>query len=186
MNFQIGGKDYVKMKKAIFHCLMGAKKKPTKPRAGINRLLIANRGEIALRIHRSAKELGISTIGIFSEDDSHALHLSHVNESISLGAAGPNAYLDMANLIKIALANKCDAIHPGYGFLSENHKFASKVNSAGLIFIGPTENQLKLFGDKISALRHAEKLDIPVLGISEELENYKSLEVFVHQHLRGL
>ncbi|MAW34260.1 MAG: carbamoyl-phosphate synthase large subunit [Proteobacteria bacterium] len=148
----------------------------------MNRLLIANRGEIALRIHRSAKELGISTIGIFSEDDSHALHLSHVNESISLGATGPNAYLDMANLIKIALANKCDAIHPGYGFLSENHQFASKVNSAGLIFIGPTENQLKLFGDKISALKHAEELDIPVLGISEELENHKSLEGFVDKN----
>ncbi len=146
---------------------------------GINRLLIANRGEIALRIHRSAKELGIFTIGIFSEDDRYGLHLSHVDKTIPLGENGPKAYLDKEHLIEIAMANECDAIHPGYGFLSENFEFAAKVNAAGLIFVGPTEKQLKLFGDKISAIEHAEKLGIPVLGVSGELEDYTVLQDFV-------
>ncbi len=148
----------------------------------ISRILIANRGEIAHRIHRSAKEIGIHTVGVFSDDDKAGRYLDFVDTAIGLGGLGPKAYLDQEKIIKIAEDNKCDAIHPGYGFLSENAEFAEKVIEVGKIFIGPSVDQLSLFGDKLAALAYAKELGIPVLETSGTLKNSEELTDFVQQN----
>ena len=103
----------------------------------MKRILITNRGEIAIRIARSVKDLGMKAVGICSDDDLDSLHLSKMDEVHSLDSEGVSAYLDIKKIVAIARENKIDAIHPGYGFLSENPKFASAIKRAGLIFIGP-------------------------------------------------
>ena len=111
------------------------------------RILVANRGEIAIRIMHAAAELGISSVAIYSEDDASALHVRKADMAVSLGASGARAYLDGAKIVEIARDTGCDAIHPGYGFLSENAKFAQSCIDAGIIFIGPEPVTLELFGD---------------------------------------
>src|SRR5689334_22767809 len=98
---------------------------------GLARLLIANRGEIAIRIARTAAELGIRTVGVFSEDDATALHVRRVDEARALSGHGPRAYLDLDQLVAVARASGCDAIHPGYGFASERADFARRCADAG-------------------------------------------------------
>ena len=112
-------------------------------------LLIANRGEIAIRIARSAKDLGIKTIGIYSEDDVNSLHLSKMDDNYLLKGKGTSAYLDIKNIISVAKECKAEAIHPGYGFLSENPGLAREAEKNGISFVGPEEKTLKLFGNKI-------------------------------------
>jgi acetyl/propionyl-CoA carboxylase alpha subunit/acetyl-CoA carboxylase carboxyltransferase component len=129
----------------------------------IKKLLIANRGEIAIRIAEAAAELGIATVGIRSEDDANSLHIKRVDEVKALKGRGAAAYLDIAGVIGAAKATKCDAIHPGYGFLSENADFAKACAEAKITFVGPTPEQLKLFGDKAAARAHAQKCKVPVL-----------------------
>src|SRR5579862_6363422 len=117
----------------------------------IKKLLIANRGEIAIRIAEAAAELGIASVGIHSEDDANSLHIKRVDEVQALKGRGSAAYLDAPGVIAAARAAKCDAIHPGYGFLSENAAFARACEVARIEFVGPSPEQLDLFGDKARA-----------------------------------
>ena len=128
----------------------------------IKRLLIANRGEIAIRIARSAQDLGITAVAVFSEDDGTSLHTRLADESIGLKGVGPRAYLDIEAVVAAALDARCDAVHPGYGFLSENAAFARACAKAGLIFVGPDPETLDLFGDKALARDLAASLGVPV------------------------
>ena len=113
------------------------------------KILIANRGEIAIRIMRACRELGIKTVAVYSSADKDSLHVQFADESILLGDAAPKeSYLNMDKLVQAALDSKADAIHPGYGFLSENASFATAVESANLTFIGPSADSIRAMGDK--------------------------------------
>jgi len=126
-------------------------------------LLIANRGEIAVRIARAAAELGARTVAVYSQDDAESLHIRKAEHAVELPGTGPRAYLDGAAIIAAALQTGCDAIHPGYGFLSESATFARDCAEAGLKFVGPSVEHLELFGDKGKARSLAQRLDVPVL-----------------------
>jgi acetyl-CoA carboxylase, biotin carboxylase subunit len=131
----------------------------------IERLLIANRGEIALRIIRACKELGIASLSVFSEVDRKSLHVLRADEAYPLGGSTPReSYLNQAGIIDIARKNGADAIHPGYGFLAENPDFADAVRSAGMLFIGPTGDAIRCMGDKTSARKVARQLGIPTIS----------------------
>ncbi len=136
----------------------------------IRKLLIANRGEIAIRIAEAAAELGIATVGVYSEDDATSLHVKRVDQAVALKGKGAAAYLDIASVIAAARAAKCDAIHPGYGFLSENAAFATACAAAKIAFVGPTPEQLALFGDKARARAQAVKCKVPVLPGTGEVD----------------
>jgi len=126
-------------------------------------ILIANRGEIAIRIARAAADLGIRTVAIHSDDDDASLHVKLADEARALGASGPAAYLDVRRVIAAAQAAQCEAIHPGYGFLSENAEFARACAAAGITFIGPSPDVLSVFGDKARARALADRYGVPVL-----------------------
>ena len=126
-------------------------------------ILIANRGEIAIRIARAAADLGIRTVAVYSEDDAESLHVKIADESRPLGLAGPAAYLDIARVIAAAQAAQCQSIHPGYGFLSENAGFARACATAGIVFIGPSPEVLSVFGDKARARALADRFGVPIL-----------------------
>jgi acetyl/propionyl-CoA carboxylase alpha subunit/acetyl-CoA carboxylase carboxyltransferase component len=126
-------------------------------------LLIANRGEIAVRIARAAAELGTRTVAVYSQDDAESLHIRRAEHAVELPGTGPRAYLDGAAIIAAALQAGCDAIHPGYGFLSESAAFARDCAEAGLRFVGPQVEHLELFGDKGKARSLAQRLGVPVL-----------------------
>jgi acetyl/propionyl-CoA carboxylase alpha subunit/acetyl-CoA carboxylase carboxyltransferase component len=128
----------------------------------LRRVLIANRGEIAVRIARAAAELGIESVGVCSEDDAAALHLRLVDEVRTLRARGPGAYLDGAQLVAAARDAGCDAVHPGYGFLSERDDFARACAAAGLRFVGPAPETLALLGDKTAARELAARCGVPI------------------------
>ncbi len=127
------------------------------------KLLIANRGEIAIRIARAAAGLGIETVSIHSQDDALSLHVRKTDESRALPGTGVPAYLDIDAVIAAARDAGCDAVHPGYGFLAENPAFAQACAKAGLVFVGPTPQTLDLFGDKAKARALAARLGVPVL-----------------------
>ncbi len=129
----------------------------------ITRLLIANRGEIAIRIARAAAELGIETVGIYPADDGASLHIRKVDDAVRLDGAGAAAYLDGAQILRVAQDRGCDALHPGYGFLSENAVFARACAQAGVTFVGPSPETLALFGDKARARQLAAETSVPVL-----------------------
>jgi acetyl-CoA carboxylase biotin carboxylase subunit len=130
----------------------------------ISKILIANRGEIALRIMRSAKEMGIKTVAVFSEADRTALHVRYADEAICIGPAPSNqSYLVGSKIIEACKATGAEAIHPGYGFLSENAGFARAVKEAGLILIGPTPEAMEIMGNKLSAKAAALKYNIPMV-----------------------
>ncbi|MFL2804038.1 MAG: carboxyl transferase domain-containing protein [Dehalococcoidia bacterium] len=129
----------------------------------IKKILIANRGEIAIRICRAASDLGIETVSIYSDEDSQSLHTKVSDESLSLNQAGVPAYLDMDRIIELAQLSNCNAVHPGYGFLAENSDFAQKCIEANMIFIGPSVEMLKLFGDKGTARKAADNANVPIL-----------------------
>ncbi len=130
----------------------------------IRRVLIANRGEIAVRLIRSCRSLGIETVLAASEADLEALPARLADRTICVGGARPaQSYLDIEAIVAAALATKADAVHPGYGFLSENQRFAARCRAAGLIFIGPTEAQLDAVGDKLKARHHAVEAGLPVV-----------------------
>ncbi|MEX6503453.1 carboxyl transferase domain-containing protein [Pseudomonas zhanjiangensis] len=135
--------------------------------APFDALLIANRGEIAIRIARAAHELGIRSLAVFAEDDAASLHRRKADSAVALQGRGVAAYLDMDQLIDIARTEGCQAIHPGYGFLAENAEFARRCRAAGLVFIGPDAEVLELFGDKAAARALAERCEVPlVAGLS--------------------
>ena len=128
-----------------------------------NRLLIANRGEIAIRIMRAASEMNLNALGIYSEDDDASLHIKKCDKALKLKGVGAPAYLDELQIIRIAKDNGCTAIHPGYGFLSENAGFALRCEKENITFVGPRSELLELFGNKLSARAIAKKHNIPVL-----------------------
>jgi len=137
------------------------KSRPAKP---IRRLLIANRGEIAVRIARAAREAGIVPLGVFSDADVGAYHLEFVDDAARLGPApASESYLDIARVVDAAKRLEADAIHPGYGFLSERAPFAQAVEDAGLIFVGPPPAVIAAMGDKAEAKRRARAHDVPVV-----------------------
>jgi len=137
-----------------------------------NKILIANRGEIAIRIMRACKELGIKTVAVYSDADRNSLHVQHADEAIHIGAAAPKeSYLNADKLVQAALASKADAIHPGYGFLSENASFAAAVASAQLIFIGPSADSIHAMGDKAESKIRMKQAGVPTVPGYEGLES---------------
>ncbi|MGA7873028.1 MAG: biotin carboxylase N-terminal domain-containing protein, partial [Candidatus Binatus sp.] len=128
-----------------------------------NSLLIANRGEIAIRIIRAAAEMGIRTVAVFPDDDATSLHTRKADEARRLSGVGAAAYLDGEQIIALATDAGCDAIHPGYGFLSENAGFARRCVAAGITFVGPRAEMLELFGNKVQARALAERCGVPIL-----------------------
>ncbi|MBG9989338.1 pyruvate carboxylase [Aerococcaceae bacterium DSM 111176] len=150
----------------------------------INKVLIANRGEIAIRIIRACQELGISTVAIYANEDIGALHRQKADESYLIGAdKGPvEAYLDIEGIIRLAKQKDVDAIHPGYGFLSENREFARRCAEEGIKFIGPELRHLEMFGDKTSARETAMDAGLPVVpGSDGTIDSYEELEAFVQE-----
>src|SRR5690625_1344742 len=119
----------------------------------INKVLVANRGEIAIRVFRACTELDIDTVAVYSEEDSNALHRYKADESylVGEGKSPIDAYLDIESIIRLAKEIDVDAIHPGYGFLAENIEFAKRCEEENIIFIGPTSKHLSMFGDKVTA-----------------------------------
>tara|TARA_B100000029_G_scaffold7558_1_gene7971 strand:+ start:29 stop:3394 length:3366 start_codon:yes stop_codon:yes gene_type:complete len=144
----------------------------------MKKILIANRGEIAIRIAKSAKDLGLKTVGIFSEDDADSLHISRMDESFQLKEKGVQAYLDIKDIVSIAKENQIDLIHPGYGFLSENPNFAKAVRLAGITYVGPDEKTLRLFGDKVLSKKLAEENQVPTIKGTSGKITYKEAESF--------
>jgi pyruvate carboxylase len=135
----------------------------------ISKVLVANRGEIAIRVFRACTELNIRTVAIYSKEDSGSYHRYKADEAYLVGEGKKpiDAYLDIEGIIKIAKRNGVDAIHPGYGFLSENVQFAKRCEEEGIIFIGPTSEHLDMFGDKVKARTQAELAGIPVIPGSD-------------------
>ena len=135
----------------------------------IKKVLVANRGEIAIRIFRACTEIGLSTVGIYTFEDRYALHRYKADESYQIGADNDplKPYLNIDAIIKVAKENNVDAIHPGYGFLSENAEFAQKCEDNGIIFIGPKVSVLKSLGDKVKAKEVAVSRNIPIILSSE-------------------
>ena len=135
---------------------------------GISRILIANRGEIALRIHRAAHEMGIETVAVHSTADADAMHVRLADHAVCIGPpAARDSYLNIPAIISAAEISHADAIHPGYGFLSENAKFAEIVEAHGIIWIGPKPEHIRTMGDKIAAKRTAGALGLPLVPGSE-------------------
>lgn len=132
------------------------------------KILIANRGEIALRIHRACKEMGIATVAVHSEADASAMHVRLADESVCIGpASAAKSYLNIPSLIAAAEITGAQAIHPGYGFLSENARFAEIVQAHGMTFIGPNPDHIRMMGDKITAKQAVKEAGIPVVPGSE-------------------
>ncbi len=133
-----------------------------------DKILIANRGEIALRVHRACKEMGISTVAVHSEADASAMHVRLADESVCIGpAAAAKSYLNIPSIIAAAEITGAQAIHPGYGFLSENARFAEIVQAHGMTFIGPKPEHIRVMGDKISAKQTVKDAGIPVVPGSD-------------------
>jgi acetyl-CoA carboxylase biotin carboxylase subunit len=134
----------------------------------INKVLIANRGEIALRIHRACHEMGIKTVAVHSTADTDAMHVRLADEAVCIGPPpATDSYLNIPNIISAAEISHADAIHPGYGFLSENARFAEIVESHGIIWIGPKPEHIRTMGDKVEAKRTAAKLGLPLVPGSD-------------------
>ena len=132
------------------------------------KVLIANRGEIAVRIIQACRDLGIISVAVYSEADREALHAQIADEAVCIGPArAADSYLNMDNIISAALASGCQAIHPGFGFLSENPDFAERITQAGLAFIGPTAATIRLMGDKVSAITAMKKAGVPTVPGSD-------------------
>ncbi|KGR86281.1 MULTISPECIES: pyruvate carboxylase [Lysinibacillus] len=151
----------------------------------INKILVANRGEIAIRIFRACTELNIQTVAIYSREDSGAFHRFKADEAYLVGAGKKpiDAYLDIEGIIAIAKDADVDAIHPGYGFLSENVEFARRCEEEGIVFIGPTSQHLDMFGDKVKARSQAIAAEIPVIpGTDGPVADLAEVETFASNY----
>ena len=136
----------------------------------IGKVLIANRGEIALRILRSCRELGIETVAVYSTVDKDALHVQLADEAVCVGdALSSKSYLNVPNILAAATSRGVDAIHPGYGFLAENDKFAEMCRDHGLTFIGPSPHAIRSMGDKSTAKTTMQAVGVPTVPGSEGL-----------------
>ena len=144
-------------------------------------ILVANRGEIAIRVARAAADLGIRSVAVFSEDDAESLHTRVADEAVALAGLGARAYLDIDAVVAAAKASGCDAIHPGYGFLSERADFAAACAAAGITYIGPSEQHLELFGDKARARQAAIAADVPVLDGIDRAVTLAEAEAFFNE-----
>ena len=135
------------------------------------KILIANRGEIALRVQRACRELGIKTVVVYSEADANAKYVKLADESVCIGpASSALSYLNVPAIISAAEVTDSEAIHPGYGFLSENADFAERVEQSGFAFIGPRAETIRLMGDKVSAKNAMKKAGVPVVpGVDSAL-----------------
>ena len=145
-------------------------------------LLIANRGEIAIRIAQACADLGIRSVAVYAEDDGACLHTRKADLAVPLAGRGVPAYLDMQQLIAIARAQGCAAIHPGYGFLAENAEFARLCQAAGLTFIGPAPEVLELFGDKAAARALAERCGAPLVAGLNQAVSLEQARAFQAEH----
>lgn len=151
----------------------------------INKVLVANRGEIAIRIFRACSELNIRTVAIYSKEDTGAFHRYKADEAYLVGKDKKpiDAYLDIEDIIATAKAHGVDAIHPGYGFLSENIEFAKRCDEEGIIFVGPELEHLNMFGDKIQARKQAVKAGLPVIpGSDGPVSNLDEVRTFANEH----
>lgn len=151
----------------------------------MKKVLVANRGEIAIRVFRAATELGLSTVGIYAKEDESSLHRFKADEAyvVGLGKKPIEAYLDMDDIIRIALESGADAIHPGYGFLSENIEFAQKVQDAGLTFVGPHLDHLEILGDKLKAKEAAHKAGLQSIpGTDDTVSSVEEIYDFAEQY----
>ena len=139
----------------------------------IKKIVVANRGEIALRTMRSAREMGIKTVAVFSEADRNALHVRYADESICIGPpSSSESYLKIDNILSAAASTGADAVHPGYGFLSENETFARKCEDAGFVFIGPSPAAIELMGSKLAAKAAVAKFNVPLVpGTAEPISD---------------
>src|SRR3546814_8477251 len=136
----------------------------------IKKVLIANRGEIACRVIRACRERGITSVAVFSEADAQSLHVRLADEAYAIGGPLPSeSYLNSGAILEVAKSAQCDAIHPGYGFLSENAHFARAVENAGMIWIGPTPECIIAMGDKHHARELAQNAGVPVLPGSQRI-----------------
>ena len=145
----------------------------------VSKLLIANRGEIAIRVARAASDLGIETVAVYSTDDAKSLHVHSADEAVALDGLGVPAYLNIDGLIEAAQSTGCDAVHPGYGFLAESADFARACRDAGITFVGPTPHLLDLFGDKVRARQAAREAGVAVIeGSDEAVTLAEALEFF--------
>src|SRR6218665_2162482 len=146
----------------------------------IEKVLIANRGEIALRIHRACHEMGIKTVAVFSTADAEAMHVRLADQAICIGPPpASESYLNVPAIISAAESSGADAIHPGYGFLSENARFAEIVESHNIVWIGPKPEHIRTMGDKIEAKRTAGALGLPLVpgsdGAISDVEEAKKI-----------
>ena len=142
-------------------------------------LLIANRGEIAVRVIRTCREMGIRTVAIYSEADSNSIHVKLADKSLCIGPSEPSrSYLDIPRVMSALEVSGADGVHPGYGFLSENPRFAEIVRASGKVFVGPSPEALELIGDKVKAREIAKKVGLPLLpGSDGPVDFQKALEV---------
>ena len=152
----------------------------------MTRLLIANRGEIALRIIRTATELDLGTVAVYAEDDADSPHVHAADEAIGLSGAGPAAYLDHAAILAAAKKSGAELIHPGYGFLSEQPEFARACATAGYTFVGPDAAALELFGNKSAARRAAVAAGVPVLPATDGPSSVEDIRAFLAAHENGI
>jgi len=145
----------------------------------VEKVLIANRGEIALRIVRSCRELGIATVAVFSTVDKKALHVQLADEAVCVGDSLSNkSYLNIPNILAAATSRGVDAIHPGYGFLAENDKFAEMCNDHGIVFIGPSPKAIRSMGDKSTAKETMEAVGVPTVPGSKGLFTKESTDAY--------
>ena len=150
----------------------------------INAILIANRGEIAVRVARACRDHGVKSIAIYSDEDRTSLHVATADEAYALnGLSAAETYLDQTKILEIAKASGADAVHPGYGFLSENADFAERVINAGLIWIGPPPAAIRALGDKVSARKIAAKVGAPlVAGTADPVDSADEVIAFAKEH----
>ncbi|HJO90554.1 MAG TPA: biotin carboxylase N-terminal domain-containing protein, partial [Anaerolineales bacterium] len=144
----------------------------------LQKVLIANRGEIAVRVIRACHELGLRTVAIFSEADRHAMHVYYADEAYSVGQAqARDSYLNIEKILNVARVAEVDAVHPGYGFLAENHEFAQACIDAGLTFIGPMPHAIAIMGDKVVARSAMRKAGVPVVPGTEGESSLRDEEI---------
>ena len=131
----------------------------------VRKVLIANRGEIAVRIARACRDADLASVAVYADPDRDGVHVGMADEAVPLGGATPaDSYLDVGRVLRAAAASGADAVHPGYGFLAENAQFAEAVLTAGLTWIGPSPAAIRLLGDKVSARRLARRVGAPLVA----------------------